>query len=439
MMNQERKRLLFHSRSLWAIGALCLFGLMASAWADETPETISEIRFLGNKTTKPEILLQEMLVRVGDPADPALIEQSRQAIMDLGLFKSVRADLLVAPAGPVLQIRVKEKYYYLVIPKLNRSDDGVGLGAQLRLDNIAGLNQQLKFTYEQEKTDASSSGKQDVFSLLYTYPRMFGSPYLLEIEGGVERLPLEVLSGETVTAGYERTASFAGFKFTRWLNLTGPSQGWQVGGGLVWRQQTHRHLSGTPDLYRDGTGVGAVGLIEYRKVHDYLYSRGGQNYGFNVEFGLSGLGSDTDYTREVLYYRGYWPVFDWPHHNLDVQLQLGLSNDRLFDTDAYALGGSGSLRGYKAGSVTGNAFMLTNVEYLAPLFGYYPLRGVVFADVGNAFPGNRDIGFSDLKWSTGLGLRLKLKAFVRLDLRVDVAYAFDTNETKVYASSKQMF
>ncbi len=124
-------------------GVLCLLVWMASAWAAEAPATISEIRFVGNKTTKPEILLQEMLVRVGDPADPVRIEQSRQAIMDLGLFKSVRADLLAAPAGPVLQIRVKEKYYYLVIPKLNRSEDGVGLGAQLRLDNIAGLNQQL--------------------------------------------------------------------------------------------------------------------------------------------------------------------------------------------------------------------------------------------------------------------------------------------------------
>ncbi len=278
-----------------------------------------------------------------------------------------------------------------------------------------------------------------MFSLLYTYPRIFGSPYLLEIEGGWERLPLEVLSGETVTAGYERTANFVGFKVTRWLDLKGPSQGWQVGGGLVWRQQTHRHLSGTPDLYRDGTGVGVVGLIEYRKLHDYLYSRGGQNYGLNVEFGLPGLGSDSNYTREVLYYRGYWPVFDWPHHNLNVQLQLGLSSDRLFDTDAYALGGSRSLRGYETGSITGNAFILANVEYLAPLFGYYPLRGVVFADVGNAFPGNRDIGLSDLKWSAGLGLRLKLKSFVRLDLRVDVAYVPDTNETKVYAGSKQTF
>lgn len=413
-------------------------GVMSVCAAEPLP-VISEIQFAGNKTTRSEILLQEMLVKPGDPADPALIEQSRQAIMDLGLFKWVRAELLPAPDGRVLHISVKEKYYFLVIPKLNRSDEGVGYGGQLRLDNIAGLNQQLKLTYENEKTNLSSSGEQDVFSLLYVYPRVFGGPYRLELDGGVERLPVETLTGDTVTANYDRTSSIAGFRLTRWLNLKGPSQGWQVGGGLVWHQLTHSYLSGTPNLYQDGTAVGAVGLIEYNEVHDYLYSRGGKNYGVNVEYGLPGLGSDSGYDRELFYYRGYWPVFDWPHHNLDVQFQLGLSSGALFGIDAYSLGGSSSLRGYESGSITGNAFVSANVEYKAPLFGYYPLRGVVFVDAGDAFPSNSDISLSGLKWSAGLGVRLKLKAFVRLDLRVDAAYAFDTKETKVYASSKQMF
>ncbi len=472
-MSQERKRVPFLFRPRWAIGFVCLFGLLATAWgADSGPvgtisetangpiittgrtseasrvsdsargprlDPISEIRFAGNDTTKPRIMLQEMLVRVGDPADPALIERSRQAIMDLELFKSVRADLQPAPAGPVLLITVDEKYYILPIPKLNRSDDGVGYGGQLRLDNIAGLNQQLKLTYEQEKTHVSSSGQQEVFSLLYVYPRMFGGPYRLEVEGGVERLPLDVLTGETVTAGYEQTTSFASFKLTRWLDLKGPSQGWQVGGGMVWRQQAFRYLSGTSGLYQDASGVGAIGLVEYSMVHDYLYSRSGVDYGLNAEFGISAFGCDINYSSEVLFYRNYLPVFDRPHHNLDLQLQLGLSSNHLFDGDVYSLGGGKSLRGYESGSITGNAFVQANAEYLAPLFGYYPLRGVVFIDAGNAFPDNHDIRLSDLKWSAGLGLRLKVKSFVRIDLRVDAAYAFDTRETKIYGGTKATF
>ena len=50
---------------------------------------IKEIRFEGNKRTRPSVMLQEMRVQVGDVADPRQIERSRQAIQDLSLFKSV--------------------------------------------------------------------------------------------------------------------------------------------------------------------------------------------------------------------------------------------------------------------------------------------------------------------------------------------------------------
>ncbi|OGI37033.1 MAG: hypothetical protein A2V91_04265 [Candidatus Muproteobacteria bacterium RBG_16_64_10] len=460
-MNQERTRLPFPSRPRWAVGFICLFGLLATAWGAAPPETIvetangpslargprldpiGEIRFAGNDTTKPQILLQEMLVRVGDPADAGLIEQSRQAIMDLGLFNSVRAELLPGDdRGRALLITVKEKYYILPIPKLNRNDEGdIGYGAQLRLDNLAGLNQQLKLTYEIEKADTSSSGEQEVFSVVYSYPRIFGSAYRLEVVGGRTSYPIDVLAadGTTVDASYQQSTNEAGFTVSRWLHLIGPSRGWQLGGGLVWRDRGYRYLSGTPGLYSDGSIVGLTAGIEHTDVHNYLYSRSGRTYGLSAEFGLPALGSDNNYTRQLLYYRGYYPMFNRPHHNLDVQLQLGLSSDRVFNEDAYSLGGSGTLRGYEAGSFKGNAYALANIEYLAPLFGYYPIRGVLFADIGNTYPSNRDIDLSDLKSSAGFGLRWKIKAFVKLDLRLDVAYAFDTGETRVYAGTKETF
>lgn len=439
-----KRRCFPYQLCLWrTLGALCLSLCAISVCAAEDPPTLGEIRFVGNKTTKAEILLQEMLVRVGDPADAALIEQSRQAIMDLGLFKSVRAELLPgAERGRVLLITVKEKYYILPIPKLNRNDENdIGYGAQLRLDNLAGLNQQLKLTYELEKAETSSSGEREVFSVVYNYPRIFASPYRLEIVGNRTSYPIDVLAtdGTTVDASYRQTSSEAGFAVTRWLGLIGPSRGWQLGGGLVWRERSYRYLSGTPGLYTDSSTVGLTATIEYTDVHNFLYSRSGRTYGLSAEFGLPSLGSDNNYTRERLYYRGYYPMFNRPHHNLDVQLQLGLASDRAFKEDAYSLGGSSTLRGYEAGSSTGNAYVLANIEYLAPLFGYYPIRGVLFADIGNAYPSNRDIDLSDLKTGAGLGLRWKIKAFVKLDLRLDVAYAFDTGETRVYAGTKETF
>ena len=79
-----------------------------------------------------------------------------------------------------------------------------------------------------------------------------------------------------------------------------------------------------------------------------------------------------------------------------------------------------------------------NVQYLRPFFDYYPLRGA-FLDVGNSYPSNEEISLGDLKWSVGIGFRLRLKSFVKIDLRVDAAYAYDTGEYKLFAGTREVF
>ncbi|HJX18976.1 MAG TPA: POTRA domain-containing protein, partial [Acidiferrobacterales bacterium] len=66
-------------------------------------DIISAIEFSGNRVTNPKILRYEILVKEGDIADPALIERSRQAIMDLGLFVSVDASVERRDDGTVLR------------------------------------------------------------------------------------------------------------------------------------------------------------------------------------------------------------------------------------------------------------------------------------------------------------------------------------------------
>jgi len=387
-------------------------------------------------------MLQEMVIQPGDPVDPDRIERSRQAIMNLGLFKSVTAELLPGDErGRVLLITVKEKYYVLPIPKLNRNEDNeIGYGAELRLDNLGGRNQQLKISAEREKSNVSSTGEQDVYSLSYNYPRMFGGPFRLEVTADRERVPMSLLDqGGNPIGDYQRTTTEAHVLITRWLQEIGPSRGWQVGGGLVYRGRRLELLSGTQLPYENRVGVGALAIAEFSDVQDFLYSRSGKTYGISLEFGVPGLGSDSDYSRQLLYYRAYYQMFGLPHHNLNVQFQLGLSSERILNEDNFKLGGSSTLRGYESEAISGNSFVLLNLEYLAPLFDYNPLRGVVFVDIGNAYPGNHDIRLSDLKTGAGLGLRWNIKSFVKVDLRLDVAYGFDRGETKVYAATKQTF
>jgi outer membrane protein assembly factor BamA len=401
------------------------------------PAVIDEIRFAGNKTTRPEVLLQEMTIKVGDPVDTARIEQSRQAIMDLGIFKSVSATILPEGSRTVLLITVKEKYYILPIPKLNRdADNNFSLGAQLRLDNLAGLNQRFKLTYETERA-ASSDAQRQTTSLEYIYPRVRGSFYDLEVYASRARTPVDSADPANPYT-YESEFSSAQVNVNHWLRRDLPGKGWRAGGGLVWQAQKYNFFTGTPPDLQDGRGVGVTAVIEYTFVHDYLYSRAGKVYGYQGTYGVPSLGSDSNYTTHQLYYRGYYPLFNKPHRTLDVQVKFGMGSDPLFGP-AFSIGGSSSLRGYPSGSIAGNAYFLTNIEYLTPLFDYYQLREVVFLDIGNAYPSNHDIRLSGMKTAVGVGLRLKLKSFVNIDLRVDYAYAIDTGETKVYAGTKEAF
>ncbi len=401
-------------------------------------DLIQAIEFHGNKVTRRQILLQEMLVQVGDTADPALIERSRQAIMNLGLFKSVHSDIERREDGVVVRFHVKEKYYILPVPKLNRDDENnFSYGAEITVDNLLGLNQQLKLRYETEDAETVAGGQIVNYLLAYNYPRILGGAWSLGGEAVLNRQPVE--SPDSV---YEQDAWSASLKLSRWLNLRGPSRGWQIGSGLVWRQNSYEYRTGpVTNAFTDASAVGVPLSVQFIDVDDHLYSRRGVDYGYIGELGAPALGSDSHYNRHELYYRRYIHLRNRPHQNIDLQWRLALSSGELFpgEAHAYSLGGSKTLRAYPTGSVSGNSYMLVNIQYLFPLFDYYPLRFAVFADIGNAYPSNTEMHLGKVLWDIGVGFRLRLKSFVKIDLRVDAAWNPETGDTRVFAGTRDIF
>lgn len=405
----------------------------AAAYAD--PSFIREIQFEGNRVTRPGILLQELTIHVGDRLDLQELENSRQALMNLGLFKSVQAD--VKDDGVVV-FRMKEKHYYLAIPELDRDDNNdINFGLNLYGYNLGGLNQSLRITYDTQSAKDATSGDDRSYSLLYTYPRIAGTQYGFELALAHKTNPLQEVTGNVVTADYEEQSSDMSFLISRWLNRKGPTTGWRVGAGAVFRTRNYDYISGTPGLYRDGDTIGLLAFVGNTDITDHLYSRTGHEYGYSLEQGLSALGSDYSYSRHEIFYRNYQNLWK-PHQNLNTQIRIGLSQGRLFGEDAYAIGSSSKLRGY-GDEVSGDAYVLANIEYLQPLFGRNYLRGVVFLDMGNAYPNNQDIDLGDLKTAAGVGLRYNFKGFVNLNLRVDYVYNADTGETSWIAASKNTF
>ncbi len=405
------------------------------------PRPITEIRFSGNETTQNSILRQELTIQEGEPAEPAAIERSRQAIMDLGLFKQVRSELQETPEGVVVTYVVDEKLYILPIPLIDaRAEGDYGYGVDLHFDNLFGLNQRLKLGYEVSK-EADDEEQEREYSLDYRYPRIVGTALdlgvLLEYrEAGVN----EKEDYPGVDAEYLLTEQRATLTLNRWIDQTGPSNGWRVGGGITWRQRDYSYEHGPWGLYEDSQAFSLHARVEYVDVHEFQYHREGMAYGWEGEAGAEELGSDHNFDRHLFYWRSYQNLGQEgaKSPSLYTRVQLGLADGSLFGDRAFEIGGGKSLRGYDELD-DGNAMLLANVEYHMPLSGYPQLRGVVFTDVGNVYPSINDMDVTDLEAGSGLGLRWRVQTFVDLTLAADVAYGFGSEETKFYASTSATF
>ena len=403
-------------------------------------DVITEIRFVGNRHTRAQTMLQEMVVAPGDPVNTNRIERSRQAIMDLGLFQSVESRLIPAPpGGKILEIELKEKHYTLVLPILNRNADGdITWGGQVIMDNVAGRNQSLRLRYKDKDQSEGDIDREQSFSFEFEYPRIGGGPYSARIALEHENADLDA-EERGMSGRYEKTAEAAELTVSRWYRKAGPSKGWQINAGVLYNDLQYDFLSGTPGLFGSGTVIALHGGVNYRHVHDYLYSREGTEYGYGLQMAMPELGSDISYTKHQLYYRRYHLLGHRPHTNADVQVRFGTASTSLFGDEFFSLGGASNLRGYDRDDIEGDAFFNVNLEYLTPVFGHRAVRAVAFVDLGNAYDSFSDVDLLDLNTSVGLGLRWAIKSFVNLTLRLDAAYAVDAEQGKILAGTGTTF
>ena len=421
--------------------AILLILLPALTRANHIPRIIVEIRYSGNDVTKASVLEQEMLVKRGDRVNLRKIEESRQAIMDLGLFKSVKSELSIVDHGYLLSIAVEEKYYILPLPRLDRTADGeVRYGLQLRMDNMLGLNHKAKLMARAAESGEEKGEREKMVSFSYRVPRWINSPYGLKVAFGHEREKKEIKAEDDSLHDLSRHRHRVEWSISRFIKKTGPSQGWKFSLGAKWIHEDILKLEGDIDGYEDTTAVSVTSSVKFSDLHDLLYSKKGVEYGYSVDQGERFMGGDREFNTHEWFYRRYIPLGRIPHQRLNTQVKLGVSNGRAFNNqdDAFSLGGSTTLRGHEKESVDGRSFFLANFEYLVPLLSINAFRGLIFYDVGNAYATNR-LRFGNLDSTVGLGVRLKLKSFIRLRLRGELAWGLDSDAFKIYLGTKSAF
>jgi len=416
-----------------------LIGLILCCWS-LTPAAaiINEIRYEGNNVTQVSLLNREIYIKKGDVLDNILVEKSRQAIMDLGLFKT--AAFYLEENGTNNESSddslvdvvfvVEEKYYMLVLPRLTIEDNEVYYGIQLRWDNVGGVNHSMRVLFQDRGVTQGVNERRNRFS--YSYPNVNGSVYNVGMS-------IQENNWIDETEGViNRQDEMYSLDISRWLNSKGRNRGWFMGGRVLYQHRDNDVIVGA-ELSDEFDAIVLGVESGYVSVSDYEYNRGGKAYGYKLDFSHESIGSDVFFVKHYLYYRSYYRFNRFPLSNLNVQSIIGHSNNDILGEPAFTLDSRGDLRGYEDDRFSGNTMLLTNIEYMFPHDGYPIIRYVGFVDIGNAYNRLSDVFHKPLHLGVGFGLRWKIRAFVNLDLRVDFGYAVTDSDYKFSFGSRNAF
>jgi outer membrane protein insertion porin family len=85
----------------------CLFPV--SGWAQTNPNTVVQIRVIGNREIPKETILARMFSRVNETYDPLTVERDFNSLWNTGYFENVRIEKEDTPKGVILDVYVTEK------------------------------------------------------------------------------------------------------------------------------------------------------------------------------------------------------------------------------------------------------------------------------------------------------------------------------------------
>lgn len=405
--------------------AALLLALMSGPAVAQTHPTILEIAFEGNETTRPAVMLRELVARVGDPADPQAIERGRQGLLDLGLFRRVRVRTEALDGGVRVVYGVDERYYFLPLPRGDVKSDGrYSYGAQLRWDNLAGLNHTLRLVAEQEDEQRQGIGKETSVFTSYDAPFLAGSPYRLGVSTGYSTRPVVGDDGE-----YTETFRRAGLRVARTYSDGPASQGLTLGTGLTWRQQRTSGAAAPPAY---GDAVAPSVFANHRALHNRIYSDVGESWAVGAEVAEDGWGSDYSYVNLDGGYVRHVQIGDTEHQTLHFRAYTGLYFSGPEGVEQYGLGGASRLRGYDSNFIEGNAYYYVTAEFARPI-GWRWMRWVVIAEAGNVFAEPEDIDFDRVYGSLGVGLRFRFSHFVDFEVELGYSIPLGGGSGKIFA------
>ncbi|NJL49470.1 MAG: BamA/TamA family outer membrane protein, partial [Leptolyngbyaceae cyanobacterium SM2_5_2] len=358
--------------------------------------------------THDYIITREFETQPGDVFNQSEIEQDFQRVFGLQIFEDVTPGLEPGTEDPrqvTVIVNVTERSTGSVAAGLGFNFTGDIFGTvSYRQDNFGGNNQKLS-------AEAQISTRDILFDVSFTDPWIAGDPFRtsytvngfarsvinLNFDGGPT--PIDLANGDRV-----RVRRFGGgVTFSRPLG-----DGWTVAIGTLVQNISTRDADGAVfatdaagnPLTTSGTGIDDLWTFPIsatldRRDNSFNPTRG-SILRLNAEQSVP-LGRGSIFMNRLRgSYSQYIPVrflnFTEGPQAIALNFQIGTILGDVPPYEAFALGGTNSIRGYDEGEVgSGRSYAQFTAEYRFPLFSF--LGGALFLDAGtdlgsgNAVPG----------------------------------------------------
>ncbi|CAK7339322.1 unnamed protein product [Dovyalis caffra] len=402
------------------------------------------IRFLDRKTgeptkgkTKPETILRQLTTKKGQVYSMLQGKMDVDTVLTMGIMEDV--SFIPQPAGDTGKVD-------LIMNVVERPNGGFSAGGGISSGitsgplsgligsfayshrNVFGRNQKLNISLERGQIDS-------IFRVNYTDPW---------IEGDDKRTSRTIMvqnsrtPGNLVHGNQPGNSSLTIGRVTAGLEFSRPLRPkWSGTVGLIFQHAGARDENGNPiikdhyssPLTASGKTHDDTLLAKFESVYTGSGDHGSSMFVFNMEQGLP-----------------LWP--EWLFFNrVNARARKGveigpalcllsLSGGHVVGNfspyEAFAIGGTNSVRGYEEGAVgSGRSYAIGSGEISFPVFG--PVEGVVFADCGtdlgsgSTVPG--DPAGARLKPGSGYGYGFGIRVDSPLGpLRLE--YAFNDRHTK---------
>jgi outer membrane protein assembly factor BamA len=392
---------------------------------------IADVKIAGNDRVSNHLVSEQIQLMPGAPLDLTLLAKSRRNLYDTGAFSVVditRRDeaqglaqntdgSTIAPDARPVEVNVNIREVQPFQIRYGASYDterGVGGIFDVSTKNWMGGARELglRSRYDRQLHDGRLYVNQPALKYL---PKTTGAIYFREELNPPTELtdPFDTsrkgVSIESEHRLHDRYVFSYGYRYERVHTLTP-----QPGGVILNEALTVSPLTAT---------------LTRETRDEVLDATRGTFLAHSFSFSPSWLGSDQPFIKYLGQYFKYFalePSKRKPFTNEILRprfvyatgVRLGLSRgfgELVPKSERFFAGGSATLRGFGQNTVGpigpdriplgGEAMFVLNNEIRVPL--YWIIDGVGFVDLGNVFPRIRDFSFTDIRKSTGVGLRLR--------------------------------